>query len=77
MTTCNAHHAQPAKFDSQEENDFAANMIGTKSEVLIGYKAGKWADGTAPSDWSPKFSKHKKGGECNRLTGSSHSWEAG
>lgn len=73
---CNDHFAQLAKFNSKKETDFAAEMITNLGEVLIGWKDGKWTDGTAPSDW---FERHqgKGGGSCTRLIGTSHSWQPG
>ena len=77
MEACKVEQSQLAKIESQEENDVAAQLIGTKSEVLIGLKDDKWGDGTALSgSWAPPWYAGRTS-SCVRLMGARHSWAPG
>ena len=68
---CQSHDSQLATIHSREENDLAAGLIGKNSEVLIGWKDGKFVDGTTLfKSWSPAWYENK--GSCTRLIGASH-----
>ena len=71
---CHSHNAQLAKIGSEEENNLAAGLIGANAEVLIGWKDGKFADGTTLSGtWAPTW--HNNKASCARLIGALHHWK--